>query len=429
MSKMQHIYPSKIAGEVVIPASKSFTQRALTCALIAKGKTLIHNAGDSDDEMAVLKLIQDAGAKVTRLPDALLIESEGFDPTRPLSLSIHESGLATRMLTPVLANSSKPIQLTGKGSILNRPMDFFDEVLRDLEVEFASNEGKLPFHFTGKLKPKSRTIDGSLSSQFITGLIYGYVASDQLRKEIITIENPTSVPYIHLTLEVLKSFGVELKFENNQICFDGPYELKGTNLAVEGDWSSASFLLVAGAIAGEVKVKNLSLTSEQADKRMLDALKDFGATVLTSNDTVYIKQKEKKGFDFDATHCPDLFPPLAVLASYAKTSSRIKGVHRLTHKESNRTEAILSELGKMGAIIDVEEDTMIIHPAEEIKSATIDPHGDHRMAMAASVMALGAKTSSRILKSTVVNKSFPTFFDLFRSLQIRIPSELEKNNN
>lgn len=422
---MQHIYPSKIGGEVTIPASKSFTQRALTCALIAEGKTVIRNAGVSDDELAVLKLIQDAGAKVTRLPDALLIESEGFSPTKNLQLSIHESGLATRMLTPVLANSSKQVNLTGKGSILNRPMDFFDEVLTNLDVEFESNQGKLPFDFKGRMVPKDLTIDGSLSSQFITGLIYGYVASPLLKKAVLTIENPTSIPYIELTLEVLKNFGVHLSLQENKIHFNGPYKLTGTTLDVEGDWSSASFLLVAGAIAGEVKVNNLSMKSTQADKQILQALKDFGAQVLTSDDSVFVKEKAKKGFIFDATHCPDLFPPLAVLACYAKSSSRIKGVHRLTHKESNRTEAILSELSKMGAVIRVEGDEMCIDPSPEITSATIDPHGDHRMAMAASVMALGARTSSRILKSTVVNKSFPSFFDLFRTLQLKKETEIE----
>jgi 3-phosphoshikimate 1-carboxyvinyltransferase len=241
-------------------------------------------------------------------------------------------------------------------------------------------------------------------------LILGFVASPFLKNEIIEVVNPTSIPYIELTLDVLRSFGVELKFEKNKIQFAGPYQLKQTEIEIEGDWSSASFFLVAAAILGDITIHGLNIESKQADRKILEALKDFGAEISIENGVQIIKN-QSKAFDFDATHCPDLFPPLAVLASFGAGESKIKGVSRLLHKESNRAHTIQSELTKMGAKITIFDDEMRIQGIEKVNSAEINPHGDHRIAMACAIMALKADKPTIINDSKVVNKSFPDFFD------------------
>ena len=319
------------------------------------------------------------------------------------------------MITPILANANFPIHLNGHGSLLNRPMNQFDAILNDLGVNFQSNEGKLPFQIQGPLKPQNIKIDGSLSSQFVTGLILGFVASPLLKNETIEVVNPTSIPYIELTLDVLRNFGVELKFENNKIQFAGPYKLKETEISIEGDWSSASFFLVAAAIQGDITIHGLNIESKQADRKILEALQDFGAEILLDNGIRIIKN-QSKAFEFDATHCPDLFPPLAVLASFGKGESKIKGVSRLIHKESNRAQTIQSELTKMGAKISIVGDEMLIQGIENVNSAEINPHGDHRIAMSCAIMALKADKPTTIQDSEVVNKSFPDFYNFLGKL-------------
>lgn len=410
------IYPSnRVNGSFIAPASKSFGQRVLACSIINKQKTTIFGLGNSDDEQGLFQLISEAGAEIERIDDKISIKGVELNNSRQLTLNFGESGLAARMMTPILSNASFTIHVNGKGSLLNRPMSQFDELLKSLEVDFQSNSGKLPFRIAGPLKPKNIQIDGSLSSQFITGLIFGYVASPMLRNEIIEVLNPTSIPYIELTLEVLRKFSVELEFKNNKIQFSGPYQLRQTEIEIEGDWSSASFFLVSAAIMGDITILGLNINSKQADRKIMEALGDFGAEISMENG-VRIAKKDFHPFDFDATHCPDLFPPLAVLASFAQGESKIKGVSRLIHKESNRAQTIQSELTKMGAKISIVDDEMRIQGIEKVNSADINPHGDHRIAMACAIMALKANKPSLIQNSEVVNKSFPNFYDFLEKL-------------
>lgn len=408
----QIINPSiGIEGTIKIPASKSFGQRAYAAALVVKGETIIHNFGNSDDENAALEIIQQAGAKVNILSeDQLSIKSDGIIH-KDLHINCGESGLSARMFTPLLSVNSETVNISAKGTLLTRPMHFFDAVFTDLKVQFESNQGRLPFKLKGPIIPENCIIDGSLSSQFITGLIYAYVASSNTRKVQIEIKNPTSIPYILLTLQVLSKFGVDIKFEKNTLFFDGPYVLKPTSVSVEGDWSSASFLLVAAAISGSITIDNLDINSNQADKKIIEALRAFGAEVTINGTSVRVLQKERNPFRFDATHCPDLFPPLAVLAMFSEGVSTLKGVKRLYNKESNRAVAIEQELGKMGAKIVVENNDMFIKGIDNSKAATVHSHDDHRIAMACAVAAMKANGPVKIQEAQAINKSYPAFYE------------------
>ena len=413
------ISSGELSGCLSIPASKSHAQRALALAMICPGTTILTGLGSSYDERAMLSIAEKISTKIHIQDNSVEITGRKAYEIPEGRYFIHESGLATRMLTPILANSHAQIELTGTGSILNRPMTFFDAILPKLGVRFQSTEGKLPFSIKGPLHPINLEVDGSLSSQFITGLIYGFVASPELGKVKLRLRNAVSLPYIELSLHVLKEFGVELTLDNETIKFDGPYTLTPTHIQIEGDWSSASYFLVAGAIgAHPVTVENLSINSAQADKALLDALTDFGAEITLSGNAVTVTPKERQAFQFDATHCPDLFPALAVLAAFAPIPSEIRGIHRLTHKESNRATAIQTEFERFGLTVELDwnQDVMRIFPKPSYQGARIDSHGDHRMAMSCAIMGCYSKGSTFLSQAECVNKSFPEFFDKLAQL-------------
>ncbi len=410
---------NRFEGKVKIPASKSYSQRALALALISRKKTIIRNLGNSDDELAALAILKDFEKLIYSNENSIEITNQLGSKQNSIEkvISFGESGLATRMFTPILTNFQFPIKLIGNGSVVNRPMDFFTEVFEKLNVKFISNNGKLPFHISDSLQPKSLILDGSLSSQFITGIIYGYVASPLLRKETLEIKNLKSRPYVELSLEVLERFGVELTLSNDTIHFDGPYELNNCNISIEGDWSSASFLLVAAALYGEISIENLNLDSKQADKAILEVLILFGAEISMENATINVRKKYNNAFEFDATDCPDLFPPLAVLAANANGISKIKGISRLKHKESDRALVLKKEFEKLGVKIelDSETDEMIIYPTSKVLSGKIHGNNDHRIVMAATILALKTEKEISIEGAEAISKSFPDFFQILNT--------------
>ena len=416
----QRIQPAKqYSGELVIPASKSHAQRVLACALLSREQTLIQGLGNSDDELAALGLLEQSVLKPIRKAESVLIPSGQKLRFSTNELSFGESGLSSRMFTPILANGDQELILNGKGSLASRPMRLFDEVFPELGVQFSSANGTLPFRLKGPMVPKTIELDGSLSSQFITGFIYAFAGNEHTGNERIRILNPASVPYIELSLDVLREFGVDLELENNEVQFKGPYHFNATEIRIEGDWSSASFLLVGAALFGSIKVNGLRRESKQADIRLLQALTDFGAELHWGGDALVVSKNECMPFEFDATHCPDLFPPLAVLASYANGVSRLHGVHRLFSKESNRAVTIVEELTKLGAKIEVVEDTMIVQPRGEQLAVQVSSRHDHRIAMASAIFALGLSEQTTIGDAEAVSKSFPEFYTYLEELTVK----------
>jgi 3-phosphoshikimate 1-carboxyvinyltransferase len=313
-------------------------------------------------------------------------------------------------------------------------MDFFDEILPQLGVEVRSNNGKLPIKVKGPLKPQNIEIDGSLSSQFLTGLLMSYAASpnpseggafgdSDNSKVSIRVRDLKSKPYIDLTLDVMKQFGLnvpenlnyeEFIFHNDSS--QTPPSGVGGLYTVEGDWSGGAFLLVAGAIAGPITIHGLDMMSTQADKAVMGALSKANANFAIEAKGIKIRPAEMKSFEFDANDCPDLFPPLVALAAYCNGETKIKGVNRLTHKESNRAVSLQQEFGKMGVVIEVNDDAMIIHGGKTVKGAKVHSHHDHRIAMACAVAALKATGETEIEEADAVKKSYPDFYDDLKKL-------------
>ncbi len=409
------IQPSSVSGNIFAPASKSSMQRACAAALVRKGESIIRNPGISNDDKAALNIIKAMGAIVNKNKDgSLQIFSEGIQPVNN-EINCGESGLGIRMFTPIIALSEQAITINGEGSLLTRPMNFFDEVLPLLGVQIISNDGKLPLKLQGPLQPKNISIDGSLSSQFLTGLLMAYSAADA-KNVTVYVDDLKSKPYIDLTLKVMEAFQLDLPLNNNYESFefiDAPAAITDTfiDYTVEGDWSGGAFLLVAGAIAGNISVKGLDIASTQADKAVLKALMDCGCKLSIQADEIQIGNAPLQAFQFNATDCPDLFPPLVALASYCNGKTSIEGVHRLTHKESNRALTLQEEFAKMGVNIELEDNTMIVHGGNGVKGATVHSHHDHRIAMACAVAALKAEGETTIEEAGAINKSYPNFYE------------------
>lgn len=413
------IHPSILSGSLKIPSSKSYMQRACAAALIRKGDSIIHNVGYSNDEDASINIIQQLGAKVSKHNHSILISSNFISPISDV-INCNESGLSSRMFTSIAALSNKKLIITGDGSLLNRPFHFFENVLPQLAVTIQTNNGFLPITIQGPLHANNISIDGSLSSQFLTGLLMSFSAANASNVEI-EVSNLASKPYIDITLDVLKKF--ELKTPTNRY-YESFYfnseivsnKKKQIEYTIESDWSSASFLIVGAAIAGNVVFKGLNKNSLQADKKILEVLKIAQVDFRFLNDDLKVSSSLIQPFSFNATECPDLFPPLVVLAAYANGVSKIKGVNRLVHKESNRSEALQKEFLKLGVQIIIDKDEMIIHGTGKLNGGNVNSHSDHRITMACAIAALKAESKIIINESESINKSYPNFFKHLISL-------------
>ena len=425
------IHPSKLKGVVQAPASKSSMQRALAAAFLTKETCSLFNPGHSDDDIVAMGIIRALGAKVEMRDNNQVIVERGNDEKKD-EINCGESGLSIRMFVPIIALNKKSIIVNGEGSLLSRPMDFFDEVLPQLGVRIKSDNGKLPLVIQGPLQPKNIEIDGSLSSQFLTGLLMAYAAANT-RNISIKVKNLKSKPYIDLTLDVMKQFGLKVPENKNyeEFCFDDSThnsQLTTHNYFVEGDWSGGAFLLVAGAIAGPVTIRGLDLSSVQADKAIVDALMSANAAIAIEAKGIKIRPAEMNAFDFDATDCPDLFPPLVALAAYCKGETTIKGVSRLTHKESNRALTLQEEFAKMGVHIYLRDDWMIIQGSERVKGAKVHSRHDHRIAMACAVAALKPEGDTIIEEAGAVKKSYPDFYNDLKSLNASVSLPYQQFN-
>lgn len=427
------VFPARVSGIYTPPASKSAMQRACAAALLKKGSTTLRNPGRSDDDRAALRIIAALGAGVDDKGDTIVITSAHGTPRMPAEpvIDCGESGLSIRMFTPIVAliDPNEPITLEGRGSLRERPMTFFEAVLPQLNVAVGMTGGRVPFTVRGPLRPANIRIDGSQSSQYLTGLLLAF-ATARHEGAVIRVDNLKSKPYVDLTLEVMRRFGLPLPANGNYEAFVfGPTPEQRTeqpiDYTVEGDWSGAAFGLVAGAIAGPLEVQGLDVFSEQADKAILQVLTQAGIPLSVREDGISVGSHslpfgKGRGWVFNATDCPDLFPPLVALAAYCDGTSVIEGVSRLAHKESNRAQTLQEEFGKLGLTVELQDDLMIVRGGGPLKGGTVSARHDHRIAMALAVAALRADGPVTITGAEAVAKSYPQFWEHLRQLGVPV---------
>jgi len=405
---MRWIKPSRIDGRVSAPPSKSAMIRAIAAASLADGISELRNPAFCDDALAAIGVAVALGAKVVCGEKTVKIKGQGR-PVRTV-LDCGESGLCLRLFAPVAALGKKEMTLSGQGSLGKRPVGMMEGPLSDLGVACRSNAGFPPLRVKGPLRGGPAALDGSVSSQFLTGLLTSLPACEGDSE--LTVSKLRSRPYVDLTISVLSKFGVSVSWDKTRDAFKvkGGQRFEPQKYEVEGDWSAAAFLLVAAALAGRITVKKLANDSCQADRRILDVLREAGAAVSTGDSEVTVAAGDLRAFDFDATDSPDLFPPLAALACFCDGQSSIRGVYRLRHKESNRAEALVEELSRIGGRLEIRGNVMRIRGGR-LEGGAVDSRGDHRMAMAGSVAGLRAGNGVRVEGYQAISKSYPRFFE------------------
>jgi len=410
------INPSMISGKLTAPSSKSLAIRAIVAAMLADGTSTLKNPSRCDDALAAIKMAEYFGADFW-LEDEILTIIGGAASHENL-INCGESGLLARLMIPLAALGFDEITITGEGTLLNRKLGNIAGPLQNLGVNCNTNNGFLPVKVKGPIRGGKVEVDGSESSQFISGLLMACPLAKSDTE--VLVSDLKSRPYIDLTIDLLKKFNIKIEnLDYQHFKIQGNQKYKSANIELEGDWSGAAFLLVASALNGEVRVSGLNQFSEQADRNILVALAEAGVQLKHENGDISISKSQLSAFEFDATHCPDLFPPLAVLAAAANGVSKIKGVDRLKNKESNRGKTLQEELGKLGIEIILDGNMMLVKGGK-IKGGTIFSHHDHRIAMAAAVSGLNAEKPVIIQNAECVSKSWPSFFDDLKSLNVDV---------
>ncbi|MFO8235383.1 MAG: 3-phosphoshikimate 1-carboxyvinyltransferase [Bacteroidales bacterium] len=421
------VFPSFIEGNIQVPSSKSYTQRAFIASLLSNGSTEILNPGRSEDDNQMLSNIEKLGAEISLSNEKILIK--GGLHLKQNQIHAGESGLGIRLITAVTALLDTEITITGTGTLQNRPMQVMEKALSQLGAHCQTNNGYLPIKVKGPIKGGTIETEGSLSSQFLSGLLFALPLA--IKDSTVHINNLKSRPYIDMTLNILDTHGIKIINTNYQkFVIQGNQEYKPTKHLMEGDWSNGAFLLVAGAINGNLKVSGLNPSSLQGDKKVLEALRDSGVDINQTPDYFKVEKAEVlKAFEFNATETPDLFPPLACLAAYCKGTSHIKGVSRLKHKESNRTEALIKEFTKMGIHIQTSEHDTLQITGGRPRGGNFFSHNDHRIAMAGAILGLKSKEPIIIEGYRAVTKSYPGFFEDLNKLNVKIEKKIQENGN
>ena len=411
------VLPGEIRGALTPPCSKSYAQRALAAALLAEGVSTLRNIELCDDTRSAIRCIETLGAGVKAL-DAHTLEVRGGLSPREGTLRVGESGLSTRLFTPIAALAGRPMRIEGEGTLRRRPMSMMLAPLRQLGVEVHDCDGCLPIDLCGPMRSAAVEVDGSVSSQFITGLLLALPAAEG--EFTLEVRDAVSTPYIDMTVDAASRFGVEILHNGyTQFYIEGGQRYRPADYGIEGDWSAAAPLLVAGALAGEVTLHNISLLSKQADTAVCTALERAGAELIHEPDRITVRRRPLRAFEFDATQCPDLFPPLVALAAACEGESAIVGTSRLAHKESDRALTLREEYAKTGIAIDLSTPDCMRIRGGAVRPATVRSHDDHRIAMSLAVSALRASGPLVIERAEAVAKSYPRFFEDLESLRIK----------
>lgn len=397
-------------GNISIPGSKSDSQRALLAASLSPGISMIRNVGICEDELTMISIIQKLGASVVKVEDGFQVEGIEIVPAN-VRVDVHESGLSARLLSGLFAFSEGKQEIFGDGSILRRKFSFYPkhQTITKYPIGYQ-DDYRVPLIFDGKIEVKGLIFNGGESSQNISGLLYGF--SYLKRKSTFQLVHLKSKPYLDMTIDTLLRFGIHIENRNyEEILIDSSNGFKPCDYIIEGDWSSASYWLVASALGKEISISGLSMRSKQADKQLIYILVNANCIVV-KGDKLSIDGKERQPLNVDLTHCPDLFPALTTYAALTFGVSRLSGVHRLANKESNRAEVLIQEFGKLGIQLEIEQDTLIVHGQEKIKGgASTHSHNDHRIAMCLAIVGMFSEQEITIEQAECVKKSYPTFWD------------------
>ena len=433
--------PFHVSG-LHMPASKSFAQRAIIAAALAEGTSKLGGYTPCADSEAAIRVAETLGAKVRRDGDTLLVTGAGPVPQSLATLDVGESGLLTRLMIPIMSIlNDSPVTLQGSGTLLQRPLSEAGGIMAAFGVLLANSSPErkdakvlyVPVQVRGRMIPGTADVSGKGGSQLISGLLMALPLCS--KDSMLFVSEPKSIPYMYITLDVLRHFGVStrsemegdaemLENEDWSCCTGISFRVRGgqrykpATFDIEGDWSAAANYLVAGAVFGSAEILGLDIKSLQADLTIVDILVDAGAVVSQVESDVCVRKAPLEAFETDLNHAPDLFPIVSVLAAFCAGESRIAGIGRLAGKESDRADSVLQMLQQMGVEASIEGDCLVVEGETLVSRALggrllrggqYTSRHDHRMVMALKVASLGADSPILIDDEACVGKSYPGF--------------------
>lgn len=410
-----NVYPSVINGEISAISSKSYAHRALICAALSNSPSKIKCDNLSDDIKATVNCLNGIGAEIIYSNKVFTVKPIDVSKAKK-EIDCGESGSTLRFILPIIGALGLKIKIVMHGRLPKRPLSPLYEQMEKNGCSFEKKENYLIVN--GKLEPAAYEIEGNISSQFVTGLLFSLPLIKGNSK--IVIKNKfESYSYVLMTLAVLKDFGVEYSFENNEFLIT-KNKYHSNDCIVEGDWSNAAFWLCLGALSDKgIKVTNLNFNSTQGDKKIIDILKEFGADVLVDGNSAIIKKSKLKGITVNASDIPDLVPIICVVASVAKGKTTITNAERLRIKESDRIKSVVTMIKNVGGEIKETADGMIV-TGNKLAGGVVDSYNDHRIVMSAAVLSTVCENFVEIIDTQAVNKSYPMFFEDFKNLNGKV---------
>ena len=412
------ISKSSIHGKVAAPPSKSYTLRGLMCSALAAGSSRLAHPLDSDDTTAARNALRQIGVDIEQQNGSWAVKGGSFHQPAA-DLFCGESAGTLRFMAALCALAPGACRLTAAPSLARRPVMPLLEALNSLGIKCSATNGSTPITVEGgRIMGGTVELPGNISSQYVTALLL--IAPCATGGLTIRLTSPLeSRPYVMMTLDCMKEFGIEVSHPADMSFFQtGPQPYRPAEYTVEGDWSSASYLLALGAAGGDIEVTNLAADSRQADRNLWILLNRMGAEISASESCLRVKQSHLKAFHADLTDCIDLLPTVAVLAALADGESELTGVKRARLKESDRIAAVRAGLERMGIMIKEEEDRILIKGAQP-RGAAIDSMGDHRIAMAFSILGIVAGDTV-IEGAECVSKTYPAYWDVLKSLGAKV---------
>ena len=417
------IKPKKLGGTIPIPPSKSYSHRAIIAAALAtsnkdKEVSRIDNLKYSVDITTTTEIMENWGANIEIGEDFEIIKgNSGIVNPKDEYTQCNESGSTIRFLIPIGLSNNNKIVFDGKGKLVERPLDSYYKIFDEQGIKYSNNNGWLPLNVDGQLKPGKYEIEGNISSQYITGLLYALplLNGDSELKINKTLE---SKGYIDLTLEILEMSGIKVENNNYKSFFiKGNQKYNPFDYVIEGDYSQVAFWIVAGILGSEIKCLHVKKDSLQGDREIIEIVQRMGANVEIFDDYIIVKPSQTYGTVIDISQCPDIGPILTVLAALSKGETKIINAERLRIKESDRITSIKTELNKLGANVEEVGDSLVINGVERLTgSAELSAWNDHRIAMSLAIASIKCDGEIVIDEAESVKKSYPHFWEDFKKM-------------
>ncbi len=412
------VLPGTYQGTVTVPPSKSAAHRAIIAAALAKGRSVVGNVDLSSDILATVGACRALGCDISIEEDQryhTLTVDGGLALSGETVIDCAESGSTLRFFIPVACTLNGTKTFTGRGRLPYRPIDAYLRIFDSQGIRYTRPaDANLPLTVSGRLNGGKMCVDGRVSSQYVTGLLF---ALPMLQEDsaVSVLGGFESRGYVDLTVNMLRHFGIEIGVSGDEYTIKGDQRYQPRNIVVEGDYSQAAFFIVAGAIAGDITIAGLNAHSLQPDSAIVSIVRRMGAAITPKNNSLTVKQSKLSGTVIDVSQCPDLVPPLAIAAAFAKGETRITGAARLRIKECDRLHALAVNLNSLGIQAAETDDELIIRGGV-LRGGTIDTFGDHRIAMAFAVAAAGGTGDIRIPNGECIDKSYPKFYDDLKAL-------------